>query len=260
MRFDDGARALDRVGIHLTPGEARQLIDELTLLVGHGAEGADARLGSLDVRLYADDEQLAAGHLDGLEPVVWLGLVEVEALPESELHEHGAGAFATAASPAVSAVDYERRVVRHLTREGMQVLGFSDVEPLAERRLAGQVSDKTLELARAATESGAVECDTFYVFSGDEEADDERGSGPIPVTSERDVDQVVADVEGWARGWLSGALAHYADGFTVDTIGVAFGLRMGGDLAGVGYACSADDLAVHAELFRGVLAMAEEQA
>ncbi len=70
-------------------------------------------------------------------------------------------------------------------------------------------------------------------------------------------DEVLKEIERWARGWLDGAREHYPDGFDIGVIGVAFDMHFPDRTSGVGYTCSDGREWVHAGLFRAAMIEAE---
>jgi hypothetical protein len=73
MRIDDGARALDEVAVHLTMDEAREVVRELTKLIGEmefpGFEHNLGGVGRFDIHIYSDTAGLEEGFASGIGSV-----------------------------------------------------------------------------------------------------------------------------------------------------------------------------------------------
>ena len=95
---------------------------------------------------------------------VWIGLVEVNPLPESTILGDGEGAFVHALALASSLREYEEAVKTALTEDLLLGIEFQEVELFSERAAKQDVSERLKELADETQLTGDVLFDDFHIY------------------------------------------------------------------------------------------------
>jgi hypothetical protein len=81
------------------------------------------------------------------QPEVWIGLVEVRPLPESEILKTSSGAFVYVLTSAIDGEIFQNRAATLMSTLHVQIVGLSQVEPVREKLERDGLSEELQDIA-----------------------------------------------------------------------------------------------------------------
>lgn len=182
------------------------------------------------------------------DDIIWVGLVNVLAIPGSGALDGAYGAFAHVASRAPSLSEAARLVEERSAEYDVTVRAFGWFVAEHDLSEAQKANEMLADLCAAAADDGAAFSETFHCYP--------------EVDEPSHLDNLKEEVEGFVESWLEGAVDNHGETFDLGDFAFIAELRFrdsvaNGDDAGIGWAFRGD-LENAASLFERAAAAARE--
>jgi hypothetical protein len=103
---------------------------------------------------------------DARQPEVWIGLVEIRALPDCEILISSSGAFVYVLTTAVNCEMFQNRAEELMAALHVQIVGLSEIEPVREKRQRNGLSDELQAISKEVQSNPAfIRYSTFHTWS-----------------------------------------------------------------------------------------------
>jgi hypothetical protein len=100
------------------------------------------------------------------EKVVWIGLVQVRSLPQSQVLTGVSGAFVNVLTWASNASEFQEKAEELMVHLGVKLIGVENPEPLIERQRQGELGTEIDQIALEMKENpNAIRYATFHTWT-----------------------------------------------------------------------------------------------